>query len=60
MKCLPIMRAFDGIIGNARLLLVLSFIGGVSWVMFPDAALLIEAGYDATWIGIANAALVYP
>ena len=58
MKALQILRAFEGIGRDARLLLASSFIGGVSYAFYFLILpfYLITAGYDATWIGIANAA----
>jgi len=57
MKDLQILRALEGIGRDARLLLVSSFIGGVSYAFYFLILpfYLISAGYDATWIGITNA-----
>jgi MFS family permease len=54
---LQILRAFEGIGRDARLLLASSFIGGVTYAFYFLILpfYLISAGYDATWIGIANA-----
>ena len=58
MEGLQILRAFEGIGRDARLLLASSFIGGVTYAFYFLILpfYLISAGYDATWIGIANAA----
>ena len=57
MKGLQITRAFEGVGRDARLLLTSSFIGGVSYAFYflIMPFYLLSAGYDATWIGIANA-----
>jgi MFS family permease len=57
MKGLQILRAFEGVGRDARLLLTSSFIGGVSYAFYFLIVpfYLLSAGYDATWIGIANA-----
>jgi MFS family permease len=58
MKGIHMLRAFEGIGRDAKLLLTSSFIGGVSYAFYFLILpfYLIYAGYDATWIGIANAA----
>lgn len=58
MKGLQILRAFEGFGRDAKLLLTSSFIGGVSYAFYFLILpfYLISAGYDATWVGIANAA----
>ncbi len=54
---MPILRAFEGIGRDARLLLASSFMGGVTYAFYSLILpfYLISAGYDATWIGIASA-----
>lgn len=54
---MELLRAFEGIGRDARLLLTSSFIGGVTYAFYFLILpfYLISAGYDATWIGIANA-----
>ena len=58
MNGLQITRAFDGVGRDAKLLFASSFIGGVSYAFYYLIVpfYLLSAGYDATWIGIANAA----
>mgnify|MGYP002153769202 CR=1 FL=1 len=54
---MAIMRALEGVGRDAKLLLVSSFIGGVSFAFFFLILpfYLLSAGYDATWIGTVNA-----
>ena len=58
---MQITRAFEGVGRDARLLLTSSFIGGVSYAFYFLIVpfYLLSAGYDATWIGIANAVFGY-
>lgn len=58
MNGLQITRAFEGVGKDAKLLLASSFVGGVSYAFYYLIVpfYLLSAGYDATWIGITNAA----
>ena len=57
MVDVSIIRALEGMGRDAKLLLTSSFLGGVSYSFFFLILpfYLLAAGYDATWIGIANA-----